>query len=115
MGWALAAAEQLPETPTDNSITVALIAALGTVVVALLGLVAQWLSRSAKTTESTPDPRLGERVAVAETLVSESHRTIDVLDRYVDKIGDEVDRLRWEIDDMKAWRDEHRRSHGGTR
>lgn len=112
MGWGLAAAD-LPATTSDSSITVALIATLGTVMVALLGLVAQWLSRTAKTTESTPDPKLGERQARTETLVDESRRTLAQLDRHVDGIGDQVDRLRWEMDDMKAWRDEHQRRHGG--
>ena len=115
MGWALAA--ELPEASSDTSITVALIAALGTVLVALIGLIAQWLTRAARTTESPPaaDPRLGERVAVAETHVYESRRTLDMLDRHVDGIDNQMDRLRWEMDDMIAWRDEHRRRHEGDR
>ena len=113
MGWQVAAAD-VPAAPSDQSITVALVVTLGTVLVALIGLGAQWLSRAARTSESPPaaDPRLGERVAVAETHVNEDRRTLAQLDRHVDGIGGEVDRLRWEMDDMRAWRDEHRRGHG---
>lgn len=110
MGWPLAA--ELPPDSSDQSVTVALIAALGTVVVALVGLGAQWLSRSARTPEATVDPHLGERQAVTETLVKEDRRTLAMLDRHVDRQGDAIERLRWEMDDMKAWRDEHVRRHG---
>lgn len=112
MGWPLAA--DLPSAPSDQSVTVALIAALGTVIVALIGLCAQWLSRSARTSEAPPtgDPKLGERQAVTETLVKEDRRTLAMLDRHVDAQGDSIDRLRWEMDDMKAWRDEHDRRRG---
>jgi hypothetical protein len=112
VGWAVAA--ELPEPSSDASITVALIAALGTVVVALIGLAAQWLSRSARTTESPPaaDAKLSERVAVVDARSRDDRRTLVQLDRHVDGIGDEVDRLRWDVDDLKAWREEHRRRHG---
>lgn len=114
MGWALAA--ELPTPPPDHSITVALIAALSAVAVALIGLAAQWLSRSAGTTESppAPDPKIGERVAVTETHVQESRRTLAMLDRHVDKIGDSVDLIVWRLDDLVARYEEHmRRHHGG--
>jgi hypothetical protein len=117
VGWAVAAAaEQIPPAASDSSVTVALIAALGTVLVALIGLAAQWLSRSIRTGESPPqaDPKLGERIAVAEIRHEESTRTLAMLDRHVDAQGDDLDRLRWRVDDLLARFEEHmRRHHGG--
>lgn len=114
MGWGLAA--ELPPPESDSSVTVALIGALGLVVVALIGLASTWLSRSARTTESPPagaDPKLGERQAVTETQVTDTRRTLSVLDRHVDKIGDAVDRQRWDHDDLRARFEEHMRRHHG--
>jgi hypothetical protein len=94
---------------------VALIVTLGSVVVALVTLTGQWLSnRGSRTTSSPPDPtpHIGERVAVTESRTADNSRTLDVLDRHVDGIDDRVDRLQWIVDDLLAWRDEHRRSHG---
>lgn len=113
MGWPLAAG--LPSTAvSDHSITVALIAALGTVVVALIGLGAAALSRSARTSESPPipDAHLGERVAVLADRDETDRRTLAHLDRHIDGIGDQVDKLRWEMDDLQAWREQHNRRHG---
>jgi hypothetical protein len=100
---------------SGQSLNVALISTLGTVVVALIVLAGQWLnSRGPRTTASPPEPapHIGERVAVTEVRTADNARTLDVLDRHVDGIDDRVDKLEWKLDDLLAWRDEHRRSHG---
>lgn len=115
MGWFLtAAAEDVPQVEgTDTSIIVALIAALGTVLVALIGLTAQWLSSRRTMTSPPHDPKLGERVAVTETIAREDRRTLSQLDRHVDGIGDRLDKLRWDFDDLKARYETHNRKHHG--
>lgn len=117
MGWWLIAVEApAPVTGGDGgsqSLTVALIGTLGTVVVALLTLVGNWLANKARTSNSPPDPdaRIGERIAVAEVRVQDSSRTLDVLDRHVDNLGDLVDRLTWRLDDLTARVEDHNRRH----
>lgn len=115
--WALiAAAADLPAPSTsDQSVTVALIATLGTVVVALIGLAAQWVSRSVRTGDSppSPDPKLGERVAVTEHRLADGTRTLDVLDRHVDGLGDDLERVKWQLDDLTGRFEEHLRRHRG--
>lgn len=115
MGWLLTAADVPPGDGSSQSITVALIVTLGSVLVALVTLTGQWLSsRGSRTTPSPPEPapHIGERVAVTEVRTAENSRSLDVLDRHVDGIDDRVDRIRWELDDLLAWRAEHRRNHG---
>lgn len=116
MGWRLGlTADVAPADGSSQSLNVALITTLGTVVVALIVLAGQWLSnRSSRTSSSPPDPtpHVGERVAVTEARTADNQRTLDVLDRHVDGIDDRVDRLEWKLDDLLAWRDEHRRYHG---
>lgn len=111
MGWALGT--DLPAAPPDYSVTVAVISALGVVLVALIGLAGTWAARSSRTPEPAADPKMNERVVVTETLVQEDRRTLAQLDRHVDGIGDMVDRLRWEMDDMKGWRQRHDDRHQG--
>lgn len=117
MGWDLTsfAAEAPPAGEGSQSVTVTLIATLGTVAIALLALVGQWLARNANTSASPPDadPKFGERAAVLEVRVQDSTRTLDVLDRHVDSLGDAVERLTWRVDDLTGRMDEHnRRLHG---
>lgn len=97
MGWRLAADLPVPPEASDHSITVALIAALSAVVVALIGLVASRRSSNQTSQPSLVDSKLPERVAVTESQVTESKRTLAMLDRHVDGQGDEIDQLRWRV------------------
>lgn len=107
MGWLLIphAADQLPASPVDGgdaqSLTVALIVTLGSVIVALIGWAA---TRSSRTSSSPPvaDPTLGERFAVTEHITNEDRRTLTQLDRLVDGIGDLLDRVTWRLDAVEA-------------
>ena len=117
MGWEPLglAADVPPSDGSSQSLNVALITTLGTVIVALIVLAGQWVgNRSARTSPSPPDPtsHIGERVAVTEVRTADQARTLDVLDRHVDGIDDRVDKLEWKLDDLLAWREEHRRNHG---
>lgn len=115
MGWLWPVAVEAPAGADSQSLNVALITTLGTVVVALIVLAGQWLnSRGARTALSPPEPttHIGERIAVTEVRTADNARTLDVLDRHVDGLDDRVDEIRWQLDDLRAWRDEHRRSHG---
>lgn len=115
MGWLAAASEVAPEDGSDTSVTVALIALLGTVLVALIGLGTAWISRAGRTAVGPPptDPKLGERIAVIDTIAQEDRRTLAELDRHVDGIGTIVERLRWDIDDLKEQYKSHNRQHHG--
>lgn len=113
MGWWLTWAAEAPAPePADHSLTTALIYALGTVLVALITIGLPLLFRQAKNAEPAPvDPRLGETVAVLASREVDDRKTLAQLDRHVDGIGDQVDRLRWEVDNLKNWQSEHRREH----
>jgi hypothetical protein len=108
VGWLILAATS--ETPTPegsaDSVTVALIATLGTVLVAVIGLATQVVMKSAKDEPPVSvDPRIGERAAVLETLVKADRTIIDVIDRRLDRAEDDIERLRWEIDQLTGQRD----------
>ena len=99
MGWLIVAAATPPPSGSSDSVTVALIATLGTVLVALIGLAAQWVMKSAKPdAPSSADPKIGERAAVLEALVKNDRTIIDVVDRRLDRAEDDIERLRWELD-----------------
>lgn len=110
MGWRLIY-DATAATSTDTSVTVALIAALGTVAVALLGLLATWIARSSSAEPPPPPPtvQLNERVAVTEVRVQDSTRTLDVLDRHVDKIGDDLEHTKWRLEQLAVRVEEHLR------
>ena len=103
MGWWLitAATSPTPGPPQSSadSVTVALIVTLGSVVVALIGLGAQWVMKAAKGDDASSviDPKLGERAAVLERLVSDGQTVLDVIDRRLDRAEDDIERLRWEL------------------
>lgn len=106
MGWWLTAAQDLPVEPaTDSSqsVIVALIATLGTVLVALITVGLPLLFRRARTSESppVPDPVLGERVAVTAARQDDDRRTLAQLDRHVDGIGDQVDEQRRDLVELR--------------
>lgn len=105
MGWWLTAAQDLPVDPSSDasqSVITALIAVLGTVLVTLITVGLPLMFRRARTSESppTPDPALGERVAVTAARQDDDRRTLAQLDRHVDGIGDQVDELRHDVDDI---------------
>lgn len=118
MGWELIAAAEVPATPiTDSSsqsTTTALIAVLGTVLVALVTVGLPLLFRQARTSESPPlaDPKLGERVAVLEHVDGDQRRTLDQLDRHVDGQGRLIDGALHRITDLEQWRQQHARDCG---
>ena len=90
---------------SSDSITVALIAALGTVAVAVIGLFAQMLSKS-RTTESPPapvpavDPRIGETVAVAAARLHDARSTLNIQDHRLDAMEDRLERMEWTLEQM---------------
>lgn len=107
MGWWLTAADTgVPVDPTGGgsaqSITTALILTLGTVLVALITVGLPLLLKRGRTSESppVPDARLGERVAVLVDHDITARRTLDQLDRHVDGIGDRVDQMRRDVDQI---------------
>lgn len=112
MGWWLTAAEDLPVGPvtdgTSQSIITALIAVLGTVLVALVTVGLPLLFKRDRTdvTPPAPDSALGEKVAVLVDHDETDRRTLAQLDRHVDGIGDRVDRHEWRLDDLTARVDE---------
>lgn len=123
MGWWLTAAD-LPSTAPlpDHSLTVALIAAIGAVLVALI-TIGLPLLRQPKQPEAAPaplvDPKFGERVAVIDDRVKTGQRTLEQLDRYVHGVDDDLDklrgdheRLRWEHDDFVGRVTDYMRRHG---
>lgn len=114
MGWWLTAADlPAPAPEADHSLTTALIAAIGAVLVALITIGLPLLRRpEAPDDPAEVDPKLGERVAVIDDRVLTSQRSHEALDRHVHGLDDEVERLRWEFDDFKARVIEHMRRHG---
>jgi len=100
VGWRLIWLAEAPIAPSggdSEAVTVALIAALGTVLVALIS----WAgSRGARTSPSppVPDPQLGDRLKVVEIHDEDDRRTLAQLDKHVDGIGDRVERIRWDLD-----------------
>ena len=120
MGWWLTAADlPTPAPETDHSLTTALIAAIGAVLVALITIGLPLLRRPAAADEPAQEPRLGERIAAGEARDEFHSRTLEQLDRYVHGMDDdhgtlraEHERLRWEFDDFKARVTEHMRRHG---
>lgn len=120
MGWWLTAAGELPVAPapdgSSQSITTALIAVLGTVLVALVTVGLPLLFKRDRTDAAppVPDPQLGAKIAVLTDHDEADRRTLDQLDRHVDGIGDRVDRHEWRLDDHAAALD-HIRRHLGMR
>ena len=118
MGWWLTAAQDVPPGPvsdgTSQSIVTALIAVLGTVLVALVTVGLPLLFKRDRTDAAppTPDAQLGEKVAVLIDHDEVGRRTLDQLDRHVDGIGDRVDRHEWRLDDLTARVEELYRKRG---
>lgn len=108
MGWRLltvAATTPLPAAPsssTSESTTVALIATLGTVIVALVTVGLPLLLKRGRTSESPPaaDPQLTAKVAVLADRDETDRRTLAALDLHVDGIGDRQDRLIWQVEQL---------------
>jgi hypothetical protein len=99
--WLTAASDAPPTLPGEgstDSITTALIAVLGTVLVALITVGLPLLVRQARTSESPPlpDPKLGERVAVIADHDREDRQTL----HYVDK---RLNRTEHRADVMWKW------------
>lgn len=121
MGWQLTAtvtraASEIPEAAgSAQPIIVALIAALGPILV----IIVTWAlsGRPTRTSNSPPipDARLGERVAVAESLIGADQRTLDALDKYLRGLDREVDerldKLTFRVATIEGWRDSHRDWH----
>lgn len=99
----LLAAEPPASDGSSESLTTALIAVLGTVLVALITVGLPLLFRQARTSESPPvpaapvDTRMAERLAVAERLVNDDRTILDVIDRRLDRAEDDIERLKWQV------------------
>ena len=109
MEWrtVIAAATEAP-APTEgssDSVTVALVTVLGTVAVAIIGLIAQMINRS-RTSESAPppttavDPRIGETVAVAAARLHDARSTLNIQDHRLDSMEDKIERIEWRLEQI---------------
>jgi hypothetical protein len=97
VGWWLTAAGELPVGPSPDgssqSIITALIAVLGTVLVALVTVGLPLLLRRDRTNAAPPvsDPQLGEKLAVLVDHDKTDRQTLNYVDRRLDRMEGHVD------------------------